>query len=222
MRRPPVLTLPATLLTVVVLAACTAGGDAAPSPSGTAAADASPDASATAPPPPDEPLAPATAECVQGTWTLDLEAVQDDLRRVLAGNGGAVELDVAGTTTYELVAGGEFRAAVDSSSSVTFAGDDGDLTSTAASSGDLTGVWSLEGDTLVISDVDTADLDVTTTASLDGEPVDVPAGSAEDSLEALPPTTSTASCGPARMTLVSTLVQDEDAEPVTITYTLRR
>lgn len=223
MRRTSALAL--TTTTALLLAACTAGGtpDAGTAADGpTAAATPGGDAAAPTAPEADEPLAPATPECLLGTWELDLTAMQDDLRRSVAGGGDAVQVDVAGTATYVFAEEGRFTATVDSTSSMTMSADGSELTSTSASTGDLTGAWSLEGGVLVISDVDTADLTVDTAATMDGEDLDVPAGTAQDAIEVLPPTSSTASCGPDRLALVMTLQEDEDAEPVAVTYTLRR
>lgn len=226
MRPTPALALATTA--ALLLTACTAGSDDAPeqvttspgAPTPTdAATDAVPDDEAPADAADD--LAPATEECVVGTWQLDLTAMQDDLRRMVGGTGD-VEVEVTGTSTYELAADGGFRATVDSSSAMALSVAGSNLTSTSVASGDLTGAWSLDGDVLVISDVDSGDLTVSTTATMDGEQIDVPAGTAGDAIGVLPPTSSTASCGADRMRLVMPVVQDEDAEPVNVTYTLRR
>ena len=224
MRRTPALTV--TALTALLLSACT-GGEAAP---GVGATPADTGAGATADAgggtQPDAPFDGGTQECLVGTWRLDLAAMQDDLRTMLAGGGGEaagdVEVEVEGATTYEFAADGSFAAAVDSSSSMTLSSDGEELTSATASTGDLTGAWSLAGDLLTISDVDAAGLDVTTTATLGGESIDVPPGSAQDAIEALPPTVSTVTCGTATLTLATATVADEDSEPVSLTYTLRR
>lgn len=223
MRRTRRPTLALATTTVLLLTACTTQDAPAPAATDPGSPDAATAAPTAAPAPADEePLAPATAACLLGTWQLDLAAMQDDLRRVLAPGGGGVEVEVAGTTTYTFADGGAFSSAVDSSSTVTMSADGTALTSSATSAGDLTGTWALDGPTLVISDVDTSDLTVDTAATLDGEAVEVPAGSAEDAIEVLPPTSSTATCGPDRLALVMSLVQDEDAAPVEVTYTLRR
>ncbi|MCC2335536.1 hypothetical protein [Cellulomonas wangsupingiae] len=233
MRRTPAVTV--TALTALLLTACT-GGDREAAPSGGATpADASAGASADASPgapadagggtQPDAPFDGGTEQCLVGVWRLDLAAMQDDLSTMLAGGGeaaGDVEVEVEGATTYEFAADGSFAAAVDSSSSMTLSSDGEELTSSTASTGDLTGVWSLAGDVLTISDVDAAGLDVTTTAALGGESIDVPPGSAQDAIEALPPTVSTVTCGTATLTLATATVADEDSDPVSLTYTLRR
>jgi hypothetical protein len=215
-RRTPALAV--TAATALLLAACTAGSDDPTTPTGTG-----PSAGAAASPaPPAEPLPPATAECLAGTWRLDLAAMQDDLAQLFAAADGEVEVEVAGTSTYDFAADGSFTATVDSTSGMTMRSDDTELTSRSESSGDLTGAWSLAGDQLTISDVDSSGLDVTTTATMDGETLDVPPASPEDAIEALPPTLSTATCADGTLVLAAALAQDEDSDPVTITYTLRR
>jgi len=220
-------TLAATAATFLLLAACTDGGGAAdPSAPVTAGADARTPGGTAGPGADDEPVAvDAVPDCLLGTWRLDLEAMQDDLRGMLTGAGtdpDAVEVVVGGSTTYEFAPEGRFDATVDSTSSMTIAADGAELSSSSRSAGDLTGTWALAGDSLTISDVDTSGLRVTTTSAMNGEELDVPDGSAEDAIEALPPTASTATCSPSTLTLVSSLQADESSEPITLTYTLRR
>jgi|GEM_PF-1467424 len=105
---------------------------------------------------------------------------------------------------------------------MTLADADVELTSTSESAGDLTAAWELTDGTLTISGVDASGLEVTTTATMDGEALDLPEGSAEDAIEALPPTSSTATCDAGALALVTSMQSDEDTEPVTITYLLRR
>lgn len=204
----------------LLLAACTGGADA---PDGGSTSGTTPSAAATPAAPAASPLPPveggATPECLAGTWQLDLAAMQHDLQAV---TGDGVEVVVEGTTTYEFADGGVFRAEVDSSSGVTMSAGEDRLTSTSRSTGSLTGTWSLDLGQLVISDVDTSDLEVTTTATTDEGDVDVPAGTADDAIGVLPPTLSTVGCSPDRASLVSTLVTDEEGEPVTLTYPLHR
>ncbi len=217
-----------TALTAVLLTACTGGDDAPDDTAGPTSSDAttSPVPDASAPVTGDEPVAGgATEECLQGTWRLDLAAMQDDLRRMLVDAGddqGSVEVVVDGTSSYEFAAGGEFRAAVDSTSAMAISADGTELSSSSRSVGDLTARWSLAGDQLTVSDVDSSGLEVTTTGTIDGEDLDVPDGSAEDAIEALPPTVSTATCSAGTLTLVSAIQEDESSEPVSITWTLRR
>lgn len=218
MRRTTALAL--TAATALLLGACTGGGDdAAPTDGGTASADERT---------PGAPAAPvtggATPECVTGEWQLDLAAMEDDLRALFAtgGDDAGVELIVEGTTSYTFAEGGAFTADVDSSSTVTFAGEGAELTSSSTSNGTLAGTWALEGDQLTVADVDPGALQVTTRAQLDGEKVDVPPGTAEDTIEALPPTLSTVGCSDDRMSLVAALATDEESEPVSVTYTLTR
>ncbi|UZN02422.1 hypothetical protein [Cellulomonas sp. S1-8] len=230
MRRTSALALATT--TALLLTACTAGSQDGDEPAattdGTTPATEAPATEAPAGEAPaadasdDEPLAPATAECLLGTWELDLAAMQDDLRRMASAGGGAVTVEVTGTSTYEFAEGGRFTSTVDSSSTVAMSADDSDLTSSSVSTGVLTGAWALDADSLVISDVDTSELEVATTATLDGEDLEVPDGTPEDAIEVLPPTASTASCGADRLTLQMSVLQDEDADPVSITYVLRR
>ncbi|MCC2315434.1 hypothetical protein [Cellulomonas xiejunii] len=222
MRRRPTA-LAASAVTVLLLSACT--GDADADPDATTAGTPPPSsAAATSDPADEEPVAGGvTEECLLGTWRLDLAAMQDDLRRVLGAAGeGAVEVTVDGTTTYEFADGGAFAADVDSSSAMTMSGDGVELTSESRSTGDLTGRWALTGDQLTISDVDSSGLDVTTSGTLDGEDLELPEGSAEDAIEALPPTASTATCSASTLTLVMSLQPDESSEPLTMAYTLRR
>ncbi|MBO0923195.1 hypothetical protein J1G44_01695 [Cellulomonas sp. zg-ZUI199] len=215
-----------TAATALLLAACTGGGDAPSTPTTAGATTQSPGATAAPTTGDDEPVAgDAVQDCLLGTWRLDLAAMQDDLRGLLTAAGNdqdAVEVVVGGSSTYEFAAGGRFGATVDSTSSMTIAADGAELSSSSRSAGDLTGTWSLTDDQLTISDVDTSGLRVTTTGTLDGEELDVPDGAAEDAIEALPPTVSTATCSPSTLTLVSTLQADESSEPTTLTYTLRR
>jgi len=224
-RRTPALAV--TVMTLWALTACTAS-DPTPAPdeqtasTGPEAGTTGADTPGAGTPAPDAPFAGSTEECLLGTWQLDLTAMQDGLRAMFVGAEGQVEVAVGGTTTYEFAAGGTFGADVDSSSSMTMRSDGAELTSTSTSTGSLAGAWTLAGDQLTISDVDTRDLDVTTTAALDDDPVDVPAGSAQDAIEALPPTVSTMTCRTGTLTLVSSLATDEDSDPVTITHTLRR
>lgn len=219
MRRTATLVL--ATATAALLTACT-GGDTPPGPSATVPATSpAADTGATLAATPDAPLAPATAECLQGTWQVDLDALRADLLRSVGGADAGVEIAVSGTTTYEFGAPDGLVVTVDSTSSVTLADEGSSLESTSVAAGTLRGTWTLDGTTLVVSDVDAAGLDVTTTASLDGDDVETP-DSPDDAIGAMPPTTSTASCGPDRAELVATLQQDEDSEPVTVTTTLRR
>ena len=215
--------LAATAMTAALLVGCTGGDDGTSAP--TAGSSATPGPS-TASPGDDAPVAgEAVPGCVAGTWRLDLAAMQDDLRRLLAATGddeASVDVVVEGSSTWDLAPDGAFRADVDSTSSLTVAADGTELTSSSRSTGDLTGRWELAGDRLTISEVDSSGLDVTTTGTLDGEDLDVPDGSAEDAIEALPPTVSTVTCSASTLTLVSSLQEDESSEPVPITYTLRR
>lgn len=205
----------------LLLVGCTGGADAPDGPDASTGAPstdaATPAAPAASPLPPVE--GGASPECLAGTWHLDLAAMQQDLQ---ATTGEGVEVVVEGTTTYEFADGGVLRAEVDSTSGVTMSAGGERLTSSSRSTGTLTGTWSLDGDQLVVSDVDTSDLEVTTTATTDDEDVDVPAGSAEDTIGVLPPTLSTVGCSADRASLVSTLVTDEEGEPVTLTYPLHR
>lgn len=213
--------LAATAITALLLTACTDGAGTSPDGSGASGQDEGPGNDAG--PPAAVPQTPATEECVLGTWQLDLATMQADLQELLAGGAGSgVEVDVAGSTTYEFAAGGRFGATVESSSSIAMSADGDELTSTSTSAGELTGTWTLVDGVLTIADVDPTDLAVTTTATLDDEPLDVPAGSAEDAIEALPPTSSDAACDDGALALVTTLPGDEGDDPVSITYVLRR
>ncbi|MBF0687034.1 MAG: hypothetical protein IR158_04605 [Cellulomonas sp.] len=222
MRRRPTA-LAASAVTVLLLSACT--GDTGPDAT-TAGTTPPASAAATSDPTDEEPVAGGvTVECLRGTWRLDLAAMQDDLLRMFESAGddqGAVDITVDGTSTYEFADGGAFTADVDSSSAMTMSGDGVELTSESRSTGDLTGRWALAGDQLTISDIDSAGLDVTTSGTLDGEELELPEGSAEDAIEALPPTASTATCSASTLTLVASLQSDESSEPVTMAYTLRR
>lgn len=217
--------LAASTVAVLLLSACTGDADAGRD-EGTAGTTPPPSATATSDPADDEPVAGGvTQECLLGTWRLDLAAMQDDLRETFEAaddDQGTVEVTVDGTATYEFADGGTFTADVDSSSAMTMSADGSELTSTSRSTGDLTGRWTLAGDQLTISDIDSSGLDVTTTGTLDGEELEVPEGSADDAIEALPPTASTATCSASTLTLVTSLQADESSDPVTMTYTLRR
>ncbi|ADG75645.1 hypothetical protein Cfla_2760 [Cellulomonas flavigena DSM 20109] len=209
---------------VLLLAACTGGADDPDRPDGPVASPgaatsdaATPAAPAASPLPPVE--GGASAECLAGTWQLDLAAMQQGLQ---AAAGAGAEVVVDGTTTYEFADGGVLRVEVDSTSGVTLTAGDERLTSSSRSTGTLTGTWSLDGDQLVVSDVDTSDLDVTTTATTDDEDVDVPPGSAEDTIGVLPPTLATVGCSADRASLVSTLVTDEEGESVILVHPLHR
>lgn len=224
MRRRPTA-LAASAVTVLLLSACT--GDTDPAPDATTAGPTPPaSAAATSDPADEEPVAGGvTEECLRGTWRLDLAAMQDDLLRMFESAGddqGAVDVTVDGTSTYEFADGGAFTADVDSSSAMRMSADGVELTSESRSTGDLTGRWALAGDQLTISDIDSSGLDVTTSGTLDGEELELPEGSAEDAIEALPPTASTATCSASTLTLVTSLQSDESSEPVTMAYTLRR
>ncbi|WP_152667248.1 MULTISPECIES: lipocalin family protein [Cellulomonas] len=221
-RRTPALAV--TAAAALLLTACTGGADDPTSPGPTGPSGGSAGEASSAPEAvPAEPLPPATAECLAGTWRLDLAAMQDDLAQLFAAaDDDAVEVTVSGTSTYEFEADGSFAATVDSTSGMTMRSDETELTSRSESSGDLTGAWSLDGDRLTISDVDSSGLDVTTTAEMDGETLDVPPGAPEDAIEALPPTLSTATCSDDTLVLAADLTQDEGGDPVTISYTLRR
>lgn len=221
MRRAPVLLLTAT--TALVLTGCTGGdGDDSPPAAPQATADSATGA-ATAPAEPDEPLEPATAECLAGTWDLDLPALTAALQALVADSD--IEVTLTGSATYEFAPDGGFAADVDTSSDMTSAADGTELRYETTSSGDLRGTWSIDGDQVVVSDVDPGGLEVTRRGELDGEEIDVPpqdGDTVQALVEGMPPTSATASCGESRATLVMPLVEDEDSEPVEITYTLRR
>ncbi|MFC0644968.1 hypothetical protein [Cellulomonas phragmiteti] len=220
MRRTRALAV--TAAATLLLTACTASDTPTPDATGTTAPGATP-AAPDAPPPGPLPTAAATDDCVVGTWRLDLAAMQGELRDLVAGSGdGEVEVTLDGTTTYEFEVDGRFTAAVDSSSSVAMSAGGDELRSTSASAGDLEGTWVLADGVLTIADVDPQDLDVTTTATLGGDPLDVPAGSAEDAIEALPPTSSTATCSPDALALTASPPADAGGDAVGITYVLRR
>ncbi|MBO3094309.1 hypothetical protein [Cellulomonas dongxiuzhuiae] len=224
MRRRPTA-LAASAVTVLLLSACTGDTDADP---GAATGGTTPpsSAAATSDPGDEEPVAGGTTEvCLRGTWRLDLAAMQDDLRETFEAaddDQGAVDVTVDGTATYEFADGGTFTADLDSSSAMTMSADGSELTSTSRSTGGLTGRWALAGDQLSISDIDSSGLDVTTSGTLDGEELEVPKGSADDAIEALPPTASTATCSTSTLTLVTSLQADASSDPVTMAYTLRR
>ncbi len=229
MRALPALAAAATA--ALLLTACTGGDDdATPAGTATGGASTSDDGAATdgddgsdaGSAPEEVVVGGASEDCLAGTWELDLAAMQGDLRSLFTDTDGSVDVHVEGTTTYEFTPGGAFAATVDSSSSMTMSAQDDDLESTTVSSGSLAGAWSLAGDQLTISDVDTSGLDVETSATMNGEELELPAGSAEDAIEVLPPTLSTVGCSADRLSLTTTLSTDEDDEHVDVVYTLRR
>lgn len=164
------------------------------------------------------PFEGTTAQCLVGTWWLDATDLQGPLGALLGGDG----LTLAGAARWDFAEGGAFTADVDSARDLDVTTADGALESRTVFRGEVTGTWRLDEDQLVVEEVVTDGLEVATTATLDGDPVEVPDGSADDAVEVLPPTLSQVTCDSAELVLASTVGTDEDAQPVTLTYTLRR
>ena len=164
------------------------------------------------------PFEGTTEQCLVGTWWLDAAGTEEPLRELLGDDG----LTLAGAARWEIADGGEFRAEVDSARDLDVEVEGGALSSRTVFRGSVTGTWRLDGEQLYVEDLTTDALEAETTATLAGEPVEVPDGSADDAVEVLPPTLSDVTCDNATLTLASTIGTDEDSQPITLTYTLRR
>ncbi|QGQ18577.1 hypothetical protein GC089_04090 [Cellulomonas sp. JZ18] len=220
MRRP--LALATTAATALLLTtACTGGGEAEPTASGSP----SESASATAEETPDAAAGGASEECILGTWQVDTAALQESMAQLFALGGeelSGMSMTVTGEGTYEFAEGGAFSTTSDMTSGVSMSVEGMEIVTEGTSTGTMTGTWALEGDQLTLSDLDTSGLTVTTTGTMNGDPIDIPEGSAEGAMQAAPPTASTVACTEDTLTLTTTSALDESSEPLSISYTLRR
>lgn len=164
------------------------------------------------------PFEGTTAQCLVGTWWLDVTQLQEPLRALLGDDG----LTLAGAARWQFAEGGAFAAEVDSARDLDVSVEGGALSSRTVFRGDATGTWRLEDDQLYVEELATDGIEAETTATLGGEAVEVPDGSPDDAVEVLPPTLSAVVCDNAELSLASTIGTDEDAQPITLTYTLRR
>jgi hypothetical protein len=192
MRKLPTLTIALALL----VAACSSGGEeegatSAPEETGStvASTDTTTEATTTTAAPTTTTTLPpssAGAECVEGTWLLDIQSFISLMEEAFTSEGFGADSITANEGTYlvTLAPDGTFTAERDEWG---FSVVTGDGTFTMSISGTETGTWSADDTTITVA-IDSSDVKVSTTAEVDGQvinmpdsPVDVPDAVAEDS-----------------------------------------
>jgi hypothetical protein len=193
MRRLPTLTIALALL----VSACSPGGEedtGTSAPEETSSTVAGTEATTTEAPTTTEvptttttePPSSAGADCVAGTWLLDIQSFISLMEEAFTSEGFGADSITANEGTYlvTLAPDGTFSAERDEWG---FSVATGDGTFTMSISGTETGTWSADDTTITVT-IDSTDVNVSTTAEVDGQvielpdsPVDVPDAVAEDS-----------------------------------------
>lgn len=193
MRKLPTLAIALALL----LAACSPGGEedtttSAPEETGSTAASTETTATeattTTAAPTTTTTEAPSSAgaDCVEGTWLLDIQSFISLMQEAFTSEGFGADSITANEGTYlvTLSPDGTFTAERDEWGFTVVTGDG---TFSMSISGTETGTWSADDTTITVT-IDSSDVKVSSTAEVDGQvieipesPVDVPDAVAEDS-----------------------------------------
>jgi hypothetical protein len=186
-----------TIVLALLVAACSPGGEeesttSVPGGTGSTAAPTettAPEATTTTTAPTTtttEPPSSAGADCVTGTWLLDIQSFISLMQEAFTSEGlGADSIKPnEGTYLVTLAPDGTFTAERDEWGFTVVTGDG---TFTLSVNGTETGTWSADDTTITVS-VDSSDVKVSTTAEVNGQviempdsPVDVPDAVAEDS-----------------------------------------
>ena len=167
---------PLALAGVLTLTACSgsssAGSTETPKPE--KSASATPEAEPTeTPEPTEEPL--AGAECLEGTWGADLDSVKQAALEAFGNAELAPTMEITGdsTTTFD----GSAMTAQYNQQSMTMSMDvEGQsMVIALVLDGTVAGTYTATDTTVTVNDVDTSGFTFTTSATVDGEVLEMPA-----------------------------------------------
>lgn len=169
------LALPVMAAGLLALTSCTAVMEDTDSTASPGTGGSSPTASPTSSP---SPTASADAECLEGEWEGDLRAAERSALQTLQLGELQVEPEVetsgeSWVTFEDDTMTTEYR---EQSTTVTLtpADSDQELVATMTLDGTTTGSYTVEGDTLTVTDLDLSDLTTQNTAQLGGQEYELP------------------------------------------------
>jgi hypothetical protein len=179
MRKLPTLTVALAL----VIGACSPGGEedsntSAPEETGSTAASTETTTTevmttTTAPTTTTtEPSSSAGADCVAGTWLLDIQSFISLMQEAFTSEGFGADSITANEGTYlvTFAPDGTFNAERDEWGFTVVTGEG---TFTMSISGTETGTWSADDTTISVT-VDSSDVNVSSTAEVDGQVIEIP------------------------------------------------
>lgn len=163
---------PVAVVALLALTGCTSGGDdEKPRATAEATEPAETEESAA---PEEDAEASGGAECLQGTWDADIQAMAD----MMSSMPGMAEInptvEVTGTSTVTFDGTTMTTEYVDQSSSVTVEIDGTPMTTRTLMDGTLAATYTATDTEITVADVDLSGVTITNTTVVNGEETEVP------------------------------------------------